>query len=252
MGDGSGGVLAIIGARSGSKGLPGKNLRPLGGHPLLAWSVGAARRATSVDRVVVSTDDGRYAEVAERYGAEVPALRPSHLATDESPDVGYVAHMLTLLAEREAYRPSVVLRLLPTVPFQRADDLDGVIAVLRDDADATSAVVVAPSRQHPSKAMRLEVDAAGRRRLVPYAERGHVEPSARQSFEPSYHRANVIATHPSSIAATGTLTGPRVAPFVIDGARAIDIDTEEDLRTAEALLQSLDPAPVSPVPARGV
>lgn len=249
--DGSG-VLAVVGARSGSKGLPDKNLRPLGGHPLLAWAVGAARRATRVDRVVVSTDADRYAEVARAYGAEVPVLRPVELAADDSPDVDYVAHVLDVLAAREGYRPAVVLRLLPTVPFQTHEDLDGVIATLVADADATSAVVVAPSREHAAKALRLADDAAGRVRLVPYAGDGGVEPAARQGHAPSYHRSNVVATRPSTIAATGTLTGPRVAAHVIAPGRAIDIDTAEDLRLAEALLDVLDPAPVPPTPVTAV
>ena len=250
MGD-DGGVLAVVGARSGSKGLPDKNVRPLGGHPLLAWAVATARRSARVDRVVVSTDSERYAEVARRYGAEVPGLRPAELATDDSPDVAYVRHLLDLLAERESYRPAIVLRLLPTVPFQAPEDLDGVVDVLRADPDATSAVVVARSRQHPAKALRLDADVAGRPRLAAFHGDGDVEPAARQGHVASFHRGNVVATRPATVAATGTLTGPRVAAHVIDAARALDIDTEADLRLAEALLGVLEPPPVPPAPAEG-
>ena len=250
MGDGEG-VLAVVGARAGSKGLADKNVLPLGGHPLLAWAVAAARRSRRVDRVVVSTDSERYAEVARRYGAEVPGLRPADLAADDSPDVGYVRHLLGLLAAREGYRPAIVLRLLPTVPFQAPEDLDGVVDVLRADEDATSAVVVVPSRQHPAKALRLTPDGVGRPRLRPYHGEGGVEPSARQALAASFHRGNVVATRPTTVEATGTLTGPRVAAHVIPADRGLDIDTASDLRLAEALLALLDPPPARPEPSEG-
>ena len=93
-------VFALIGARSGSKGVPDKNIYPLVGHPLLAWSVACARRCGLVDRVLLSTDSEEYAEVGLRYGAEVPFLRPAELAADHSLDTDFVIHTLDWLAER--------------------------------------------------------------------------------------------------------------------------------------------------------
>lgn len=235
MGDPSGTVVALIGARAGSRGLPGKNIRPLGGHPLLAWSISAARRARRVGRVIVSTDDESYAEVARRYGAEVPFLRPAELAGDLSPDVGYVMHALDVLEEREGRLPDLLLRMLPTVPFQQPEDLDAVVALLREDLDATSAVVVAPSRQHPAKALRIVRDEDGRERLVGWGG-GDAEPTARQAHEPAYVRANVVAVRPEVVRATGTLTGPSVAVHVVPADRGPDIDDELDLAFAEFLL----------------
>jgi len=242
-------VLALVGMRSGSVGLPDKNVLPFAGHPLCAWILSAARRSARVTRVVVSTDSAAYADVARRYGAETPLLRPAELATADAPDVLYVAHLLDHLERTEGYRPDVVLRLVATAPLQRPEDLDAVVDVLLADPDADSAMVVAEARQHPMKAMRHETDPQGRVRLVPYLRTAdRVEPAARQSYAPAYLRANVVATRPETVRRTGTLAGDHVASVVIDAGRAVDIDTAADLQHAEVLLGLLDPPVPPPVP----
>ncbi len=242
-------VLALVGMRSGSVGLPDKNVLPFAGHPLCAWILSAARRSARVTRVVVSTDSERYAETARHYGAETPVLRPAELAGPDASDVLYVAHMLDHLERSEGYRPEVVLRLVTTSPLQSPEDLDAVVDVLLSDPDADSAMVVAEARQHPMKAMRHETDPDGRVRLVPYLGTSvGVEPAARQSYAPAYLRANVIATRPETVRRTGTLAGDRVASIVIGQQRAVDIDTAADLRFAESLLAQLDPQVPRPDP----
>jgi CMP-N,N'-diacetyllegionaminic acid synthase len=242
-------VLALVGMRSGSVGLPDKNVLPFAGHPLCAWILSAARRAERVTRIIVSTDSEHYADVARRYGAETPVLRPAELAGPDASDVLYIAHMLDHLERSEGYRPDVVLRLVVTSPLQLPEDLDAVVDTLLADPDADSAMVVAEARQHPMKAMRHETDPAGRVRLVPYlGTYDRVEPAARQSYAPAYLRANVIATRPETVRRTGTLAGDRVASVVIDQRRAVDIDTAVDLRLAEVLLAELDPPIAAPEP----
>jgi len=239
-------VLALVGLRSGSVGLPDKNVLPFAGHPLAAWILSAARRSTRVTRLVVSTDSAAYAEVARRYGAETPVLRPPELAGSDATDVLFVAHMLDHLEATEGYRPDIVLRLVATSPLQAPEDLDAVVDTLVADPDADSAMVVAEARQHPMKAMRTETDPEGRVRLVPYLRTSdRVEPAARQSYPAAYLRANVIATRPDTVRRTGTLAGDRVACVVIGADRAVDIDSAADLALAEVLLARLDP----PVPA---
>jgi CMP-N,N'-diacetyllegionaminic acid synthase len=175
-------VLALVGVRSGSQGLPGKNVRSLAGHPLLAWILGAAQRSSRVSRLIVSTDSPEYAAIARHYGAETPVLRPAALSGPDATDVTYVAHMLDHLAATEGYRPDVVLRLHATAPLQQPDDLDAAVDALLADPAADSVMVVAEARQHPMKAMRRETDAEGRDRLVPYlGGTGRAEPAARQS-----------------------------------------------------------------------
>ena len=115
-------VLALIPARGGSKGLPGKNIRPLAGKPLLAYSIESARRCPHITRVVVSTDSPEIADVAIRYGAEVPFLRPSYLAGDKASVGQALAETYNRLAHEENYVPDITLEFFPTSPF-RSDDL---------------------------------------------------------------------------------------------------------------------------------
>jgi N-acylneuraminate cytidylyltransferase len=243
-------VLAIVGVRSGSKGLADKNIAPLGGHPLLAWILAAARRSERVTRLVVSTDSPEYAEIARRYGAETPVLRPAELASDDAPDVLYIAHVLDHLERTEAYTPDVVLRLLATSPLQQPDDLDRAVDALLEDPAASSVMVVAEARQHPMKALRRERDDAGRERLVAYHRtNGGTEPAARQAYPVAYVRANVVATRPTTIQRTGTLAGDAVACVEIPAARAVDIDSEIDLVLAQVLLDRSVPPVPPPQPA---
>lgn len=250
-------VLALIGLRSGSQGLPDKNVLPLAGHPLAAWIIAAARRSQRVNRIVVSTDSADYAALARRYGAETPVLRPAELAGPDAPDSLFIAHMLDHLERTAGYRPDIVLRLVATAPLQSADDLDAVVDTLIADPGADSAMVVAEARQHPMKAMRREVDPDGRIRLVPYltpasGSSDRVEPAARQAYAAAYLRANVVATRPDTLRRTGTLAGDSVACVIIDQARAIDIDTAADLQLAEVLLALTHPPIPPPVPVSGV
>ncbi|HEY0625312.1 MAG TPA: acylneuraminate cytidylyltransferase family protein [Allosphingosinicella sp.] len=131
-------ALAIVPARRGSKGLPLKNIRPLGGKPLLAWPVEAACASTLVDRVIVSTDDGEFAEIAKRHGADAPFLRPAELASDTAPSLGYILHAIDTLEQAgDSYHYVVILE--PTSPLTDADDIDAALRALdaaRDSADS--------------------------------------------------------------------------------------------------------------------
>src|SRR3989344_749868 len=113
-------ILALIPARGGSKGVPGKNIRLLAGAPLIAHSIRAAQESNYIDRVIVSTDDEKIAEVARIYGAEVPFLRPKEFAQDLTPDYPVFEHCLQWLAANENYRPDIVVHLRPTGPLRAA------------------------------------------------------------------------------------------------------------------------------------
>jgi len=117
-------ILAIIPARGGSKSIPRKNIRPLAGHPLIAYSIAAALGSQSVTRTIVSTDDEEIAAVARQYGAETPFLRPVELAEDQTTDLPVFQHALACLAEQEAYHPDVIVQLRPTSPIRPPDCVD--------------------------------------------------------------------------------------------------------------------------------
>ncbi|MEJ2608107.1 MAG: acylneuraminate cytidylyltransferase family protein [Anaerolineales bacterium] len=129
-------VLAIVPARAGSKSIPKKNVRLFAGHPLLAYSIAAGLQADCVSRLIVSTDDEGFADIARNYGAEVPFLRPAELAADEVTDLPVFEHVLNWLREEENYRPDVVVQLRPTSPIRPRDCVDRAVGLLLDNPRA--------------------------------------------------------------------------------------------------------------------
>ena len=156
-------LLALITARGGSKGLPRKNVLPLAGQPLIAWSIQAAQAAACRPRVVVSTDDEEIANAALAHGAEVPFLRPAHLAQDDSPHIDVILHAVHWLEHQRGYRPTWVLLLQPTSPLRLAQDIDQFLALARAQ-EANSVVSVREAPCHPYLAQTID----GRGRLRPF------------------------------------------------------------------------------------
>lgn len=130
--------VAIIPARGGSKSIPGKNIRLIKGHPMIAYSIAAAKLAENIDRVLVSTDSEEIAEIAKQYGAEVPFLRPSEYAQDHSPDIDFVKHAIDWLAKNEKSIPEYWIHLRPTTPLRNPDIIDHAIVQMKADHEATS------------------------------------------------------------------------------------------------------------------
>lgn len=124
-------IIAIIPARGGSKGIPRKNIRLLHGKPLIAWTIETALSTSCLKRVIVSTDDEEIAEVAEKYGAEVPFLRPKKYAQDDTTDMPVYEHTLHWLEENERYIPDIVVWLRPTAPLRTSEDIKNAVNILR-------------------------------------------------------------------------------------------------------------------------
>ena len=165
-------ILAIIPARGGSKGVPRKNIRPLGGKPLIAHTIEVALKTKEIGRVIVSTDDEEIRMVALGYGAEVPFLRPKELAQDDTPDRHYLVHALDWLRVNEHYIPDVVLLLRPTSPFRRVEHIERVLVMMKTmKADSIRTVTLVEGTQHPYWMYHL--DDAGRAR--PFIEGIEIE-----------------------------------------------------------------------------
>ena len=174
-------VLALIPARSGSKGLPNKNIRPLHGKPLLAWPIMAATNSRLVDEVVISTDSPEYAEIGRSYGARAPFLRPPELASDEAASIDVILHALDLLAADDRHFHYVIL-LEPTSPLTDADDIDGALERLDQVSDRADAVVGVSQlvTTHPAFAVRVAQDGL----ISPYNAPDFRHLARRQDLEP--------------------------------------------------------------------
>jgi N-acylneuraminate cytidylyltransferase len=239
-------VLAIIGARSGSKGLPGKNVRPLLGRPLLSWAISTAKSCRRVSRVLLSTDSEDYAAVGREHGAETPFLRPAEHATDAAIELGYIRHALEWLATNESYRPELIVRICPTAPLIRAEDVDRCIELLEQDAAADSAIIMTPAREHPRKVVKLASDGA---HVISYiTEQGaDVAPSNRQSYAEAYNRQSLpIVSRWKTIVDLRSQTGSSVRFHVVPQDTALDIDTDFDFRIVETLLRERAAATKAP------
>ena len=220
-------VLAVIPARGGSRGLPGKNLAELAGRPLLAYTadcVGDCRRPV---RAVLSTDDEAVARLGRRLGLEAPFRRPAELAADDTPTLPVIQHALAELSAAEGYRPEVVAVLQPTSPLRNAAHLEAALELF-SSVDCDSLISLAPVEHHPAWAWRI-VDGLA----VPE----NADPPRRRQDLPSLHRPNgaVYLTTPELLAAD-RLLGRRVAALTMEPWESVDIDDAWDLAVAEAAL----------------
>jgi len=205
----------------------------------MAWIIEAVKSSKYLDRIILSTDSSEYAAIARQYGAETPFLRPGEISGDQATDYDYIRHAADWLKEKENYIPDIILRLMPTIPLQSAEDIDLCIEELLKYPDADSAVVVAPARQHPEKALKI-IEKDGEKFLVDFksGEGKKVTPVARQSYEKAYFRANIIASRIETVN-SGSLTGDRVKFHIIPQERAVDIDSEIDFFILEELIKKL-------------
>ncbi len=176
-------VLALVPARSGSKGLPMKNIRKLQGRPLLAWPIDAARNTRYIDRVVVSTDSKEYAELAHAAGADVPFLRPAELSVDTAPSIAFILHALdTLEASGDKY--DYVVLLEPTSPLTEASDIEAALETLAAHLTLADAIVSVAELVGTHPAFAIILDETGM--IRPYASQSFARLPRRQDIEPLY------------------------------------------------------------------
>ncbi|MBM3817918.1 MAG: acylneuraminate cytidylyltransferase family protein [Acidimicrobiia bacterium] len=224
-------VLGLVPARGGSKGVPGKNVRPLAGRTLIEYTARAARDSGAVDRLVLSTDSQEIADAGRRAGLEVPFLRPAALAADETPMLPVIRHALEALAA-DGWHAEIVVLLQPTSPLRRAEHIGDAVQLLREtNADSVVTVVEVPRHLSPDYVMKIE---DGRlRHFLPEGARL----MRRQDARPAYAReGTVYACWARTIERTGSLYGDDCRPLVIDSRDSLSIDTPADWEAAERLL----------------
>ncbi|MHC4812713.1 MAG: aminotransferase class III-fold pyridoxal phosphate-dependent enzyme [Planctomycetota bacterium] len=228
-------TVAIIPARAGSKGIANKNIKPLGGYPLLAYTVVAASLCDEIDRVVVSTDSEEYAEIARRFGAEVPFLRPAALAGDASRDIDFVRHALDWFDQHEGQLPELLVHLRPTTPLRDPAQIGAAIRTLRAEGHATS-LRSAHTLQEPVQKM-LMLEDGFLVELFPDDPRPGASNLPRQSFPPSYHPNGYVDVLRTSFVRGGRdLHGPRILAFTTPDTR--EVDRPEDFEYLEYLLRT--------------
>lgn len=225
-------VLAVVPARGGSKSIPRKNLAPLRGRPLLAYTADCAKGARSITRAVLSTDDEEIAAVGRSLGLEVPFLRPANLAGDDAPMLGVLLHAVDEHKASRGKDPDLVVLLQPTSPLRRALDVDACVALATPDVDSVVTVTDVPHRFTPGSLLRETSDGF----LQPYGEAGGL----RRQDKPALLARNgpaVVVTRPGVLRA-GRLYGDRTRGHRMDAIRSLDVDEPEDLALAEVLLGS--------------
>ena len=244
-------AIALIGARAGSERVPGKNVRRLAGHPLLAYAIETARQAEVFDRIVVSTDSERIAQVARWYGADVPFLRPAEYATSTSPDIEWIAWTLPRLEEH--YDLFAIVRA--TNPFRGPDVIRRGLEQLLATAEADSIRAVELVKQHPGKMWVL--DEVGRL-MRPLLDQSHLDVAWHagqyQALPPVYVQNSALEIAWTRVVeATGTREGRMLAPYLTKDYEGLNIDEEDDFARAEQLIAegraTLVPVTREPYPA---
>lgn len=224
-------IIAIIPARGGSKGLPGKNIRTLAGKPLIAWTIEAAKKVKSIDRVIVSTEDKKIAKVAGKYGAEVPFMRPAKLARDHSPTLSVLQHAVSWLKTHENYQPDVIVLLQPTSPLRDAGAIQKAITLLQK-SKADSIVSLCPAEHSPYWMKVLKGN-----KMYPLLKNGK-ENSRRQDLPPVYRLNGAIyITRNKTLMKQNRILSKDVRAVFMNAESSVDIDTAFDFKIAEILLR---------------
>lgn len=227
-------VLAVIPARGGSKGVPRKNIRPVCGKPLIAYSIETALAARDLlYRVLVSTDDAEIAAIARQYGAETPFLRPAELAADNAPTAPVLQHAVRFVEEQDKVRMDWVLLLQPTDPFRTVQDIQAALALAQQGGCDSVISVVQVFAVHPILMKRIEND-----QLLPYCIQ-EKEGTRRQNYQPPAFMRNgaIYLTRRDVLIERGSLWGDVIRPYIMPPERSVSVDNELDLKMVEILMQ---------------
>ncbi|MBA2302650.1 MAG: acylneuraminate cytidylyltransferase family protein [Acidobacteria bacterium] len=228
-------MVALVPARAGSKRVPHKNVAPLAGHPLLAYTIAAAQASGVFDAVVVSTDSEHYASIARHYGAEAPVLRPDAIAGDASPDVEWVDHMLGALeSSGRSFDAFSILR--PTSPFRQPSTIIRAWTAFVEDAGADSLRAVEKCHQHPGKMWVKRGN-----RLLPLLPFGPEEQPWHSRQYPSLplvyvQNASLEIAWTRTVKASRTIAGVNIVPFLTEGFEGFDVNHPYDWHLAELLV----------------
>ena len=223
-------VVGIIPARGGSKGIPDKNIRELGGFPVIAYSAAVSQMVSRLTRTIVSTDSMEIAEIAERFGADVPFLRPVEISGDHSIDLDYLKHAIEWFLETENYTPDYWVLLRPTTPLRDPETVDRAIQSIIDHPEATSLVSVHEFPENPGKMFGMQDGYL--HGLCPLDPRPEYFTLPRQAFAPAFiGNGYVDIIRSSTVRNMDALYGPRMLGFQTPDTGELDV--EDDLKKLE-------------------
>ena len=224
-------ILAVIGLRSGSKGLKDKNIRKLNGKPLFFYILKAAKKSKYINKIAISTDSKKYKRIVKKFGGDCPYDRPKKYSLDHSQEIFFIKDLLKKMKKYENYIPDIVVRLLATCPFQRTKDIDKAInLILKNKYD--SSAIISKAKQHPEKAIKI----IGKKKkyLTSYFGNSPLKIGSklnRQQFKEAYFRANVLVCKRKVIDDYNSLTSNK--PGFVIVPYQVDIDTIEDFKFAK-------------------
>lgn len=226
--------LAIIPARGGSKRVQGKNIKLLNGNPLISYSIEAALKVRKIDRVIVSTDDQYVADISLELGADVPFIRPTEFAQDDTPDILVYEHAISWFSQVEGFIPDIVVWLRPTSPLRKPKDVElSIDLLIESKADCVRTVCAV--QHHPYWMMKFDDN-----RLIPFIDGIDIMKDyyQRQLLPPVYRLNGAVdISRPSIVVSTDSLYSGVMRGYVMPHDRSIDIDSEIDFIIAEALMK---------------
>ena len=241
-------VLGLIPARGGSKGIPRKNIFPLAGKPLIAYTIEAARKSSLIDRLVLSSDSEEIIRVAKSFGAEAPFVRPEHLAGDDIPALPVIQHAVRHMSQNEKFKPDIIVLLQPTSPLRRTEDIDTSLdRLIRSDADSVVSVVKAHHNYTPYSEMVLHDGCL--KSFASWDERKNL-----RQLKPEFYARNgaVYAFRQGCLMENDSIYGEKILPYVMAREDSIDIDEPIDVEFCEFMLKRREkPDPPMPEGAKG-
>ncbi|MBZ0297919.1 MAG: acylneuraminate cytidylyltransferase family protein [Anaerolineae bacterium] len=231
-------VLAFIPARGGSKGIPGKNIMPIAGKPLIAYSIIQAQESRYITRVMVSTDDAQIAAVSKEWGAEVPFMRPAEYAQDLSPDIDAFRHALEWLAANEGYQPDIMVHLRAPGPVRKVELIDEAIKLLIDHPDADAVRSVRLAQQTPYKMWQINDDGL-MQPIVRVEGMPDSQSVPRQMLPKVYWQSGYVdVVRPRAILEKNSMWGDCVLPFIVE-EKLFELDYPDDIPAVETALLRL-------------
>ena len=229
-------VLSIIPARSGSKGIPKKNIHPLCGKPLIAWTIEAANRSKYISRTILTSDSDEIIEVAQRYGVEAPFVRLKELAKDDTPSLPVIQHAVNWLKENEDYTPDYIVLLQPTSPLRTSRHIDEALEkIINSDANSIVSVVKAPHQYNPYSIMEMKDGFL--KPFLQYDEQKNI-----RQLKPVFYARNGAAIYAFTyecLMKKNSIFGDKILGYEMSREESVDVDDMLDMRICELLIKKL-------------